>query len=253
MGKVGSKTVHRSLQNADLPNPIYHIHTLSHDGIKRYQEYRRSLGEPVDGSVKFKEMFLKKIDKNKAKVHWRIITLVREPISRAISGLFQDVEQHYPVLIDENGRVKKSHAIELLQEKFGSFDESTDYVCTWFDRELKSVFDIDVFAYPFDHHDGFTIIRDNNIEVLILRLEDLSRSFNNAIAEFLDLEKPIQILEANVGKDKWYSEEYGYVLENLTVPKSVCTRIYSSKYAKQFYCESMRNELIQKWSGRLEE
>ena len=117
--------------------------------------------------------------------------------------------------------------------------------------ELRSVFNIDVFAYRFDHHEGFIIIRDKNVEVLILRLEDLANSFNSAISEFLNPDKPIQMSQANVGKDKRYSGEYRYVLENITIPKSVCTKIYSSRYAKHFYSESMRNELIQKWS-RLE-
>ena len=104
-----------------------------------YDVCSEPLGLPVDSGIKFGKILLKKIEKNKEKVHWRIITLVREPISRGISDLFQDVERFFPDLIDGNGKVEKSRAIELLQERFRNYDESTDYVCAWFDRVKKCI------------------------------------------------------------------------------------------------------------------
>jgi len=248
MGKVGSTTVCESLKNADLPNPVYHVHFLSHDGIKNAEEYFLGLQKGISPPhIKRSKMLRKKIDKKKG-VQWKIITLVREPIGREISDFFQVVDRYYPDLIDENGDVNKSSAIEFLQERLANYDESTNYTSTWFDKELKQAFNIDVYAYPFNHEDSFTIIRKENINVLILRLEDLHSSFNNALSQFLDLEAPVRMVTSNVGRDKSYSEAYRYVLKNIAVPESVCAKIYSSKYTKHFYDENSINEFIHKWS-----
>jgi hypothetical protein len=247
MGKVGSKTIYMSLKNAHLPNPIYHVHFLSHDGIRNAEEYILSKKSVVPSHIRRGKILRKKIDKTKD-AQWKIITLVREPVIRDISSLFENLELLYPDLIDENGDMKKSDAIEFLQKRLMNYDESTSYTCKWFDREIKSVFSIDVYAYPFNHHDGFTIIHDKGVEVLVLRLEDLDKSFNNALIKFLDLESPIKMLKSNVGENKKYAVAYRHVLENITLPKSVCAKIYSSKYARHFYSENMRNQFIQKWS-----
>jgi hypothetical protein len=174
---------------------------------------------------------------------------VRERISWELSGFFENVESFWPNLMDEEGRVKTDQTIDFIRKQLMDFDESTDYASAWFDRELKNMFNIDIYAYPFNHDDGFIIIRENNVEVLVIRLEDLDRSFETAVTEFLELDHPVKMEKSNVGIAKKYSKEYGYVMRNITFPKSVCTRIYSSKYSKHFYTESMRNGFIQKWSG----
>lgn len=247
MGKVGSSTVLNSLKNVDLPNPVHHVHFLSHNGIKNAEKYFLRLKNPIiPHHIKLSKILRKKIDKTKDR-RWKIITLIREPIGRDISDFFENVETQHPNLIDENGNVKKSQAIEFLQKKFMNYDELTNYTCTWFDKELKIAFNIDIYAYPFNHRKGFTIIRNKNIEILILKLEDIDRSFNNGVKEFLNLNCYIKMLKANVAKDKKYSIAYKYVLKNIVIPKPVCIKIYSSKYANHFYSESMRSEFIKKW------
>ena len=251
MGKVGSSTLSRSLESAHLPNSIYSVHRLSHEGIKRSaaEQRVRALYDPVLSNLaKVSKTLRKKIDKTDANARWKVITLVRDPISRTISAFFENMKRVYPILIDENGAVKKSFALEFLKVWFMNYDESRDSIGTWFDKELKNVFKIDVYAYPFNHRDGFTIIRDRNVEVLIIRLEDLNQNLSHALTTFLNLERPIEMLKANVSEDKECAAAYRYVLENITIPKPICIKIYSSKYAKHFYNESMRNEFIQKWS-----
>lgn len=250
MGKVGSSTVYATLQNANPPNPIYHVHFLSHDGIKKAEKYHlRSKRVTPPHHIQLSKALRKKIDKAKG-VQWQIIALVREPISRDISDLFQNIKSFYPHLIDENGNIRESDCLEFLQKMFMNYNELTDYACTWFDRELKSTFKVDVYAHPFNHGDGFTIIRDKNTEVLILRLEDMNYNLSTALTEFLNIDMPIQIVKSNIGENKQYSAEYKDILANILIPKSVCYRIYSSRYAKHFYSESMREVLVRRWSRK---
>ncbi|MFX0070554.1 MAG: putative capsular polysaccharide synthesis family protein [Candidatus Hermodarchaeota archaeon] len=248
VGKVGSTTVYKSLKNARLRNPVYHLHFLSDEGIKSAEEYHLGLERPViPNHIRLSKLLRKKMDKTKG-VKWKIITLVRDPIGRDISNLFESIEHFYPNLVNESGNVKINEAIEFLLEMFSDFDESTDYTARWFDTEINAFFDIDVYTYPFNHQKGFTIIRDKNVEIVIIRLEDLNRNFNEALTQFLNLDKPIEMCKAGIREEAVHAAAYKHIREEITIPRSVCNKIYSSKYARHFYDDNMRNKHIQKWS-----
>jgi len=250
MGKVGSTTVYNSLLKLGLPNPIFHIHFISHQGIKDAEEYLKSVSKKEQHRHLIHSKILRKKMDTQKNVRWKIISLVREPILRDISDLFQVVDRYYPQLIDSNGNVDATEAANFLEKQFDNYDESTNYTCTWFDKEIKRPFNIDVYEYPFNHEKGFTTIHKGNIDLLIMRLEDLSRCFNNAISSFLNMHTPpLELLNSNIGKDKKYSVAYSYILQNISLPQNTCVKIYSSKYATYFYSEEMRNRFIQKWSN----
>ena len=248
MHRVGSTTVYKSLKNADMPNPIYKVHFLSDDGIKKAEELLIGLKNPqVPDHIELSKKLRKEMDRTKD-VQRKIITLAREPISREVSFFFHRVSRFHPELVDGNGQIKKDRAIKSLQMKFMFFNESTNDTCSWFDYEFKRMFNIDVCAYPFDRRKGFTIISNKNVKVLILRLEDLNHRFNNALTEFLGLSFPIRVLKSNTREDMRRGVVYRKVLEEITFPKSICSRIYSSKYATHFYSENERDQFIQRWS-----
>lgn len=248
MGKVGSATVRETLIKAKLPNPIYHIHFLSHDGIKNAENYFLSLKTPLKSNHLKRSKMLRKIIEANSNIQWKIITLVREPIARDISDLFQTIDRYFPDLV-ENGKVKTNEAMDLLLKRFANYDQDINYTCTWFAEELNTVFNIDVFAYPFNKHKGYTILSEGgNCEILILRLEDLSTNLEKALSEFLNLRHPLNMLKSNVGDEKQYADAYRNILENFRIPKAVCEKIYSTKYATHFYSDTMRCELTMKWS-----
>ena len=92
--------------------------------------------------------------------------------------------------------------------KFNNFNESDDFTCTWFDKELTKTFGIDIYSLPFNKDIGYEIIRMNNIEILVLRMEDMDEHFNEAIALFINGNSPIQMKKKNIGKDKKYSRAF---------------------------------------------
>ena len=96
---------------------------------------------------------------------------------------------------------------------------------------------------------GYSILRDKrNAEVLILRLEDLSINLESALFEFLGVRRPIKEVQSNVGSEKHYAAGYRNVLENIRIPKAVCRKIYSGKYAQHFYRKDMLDKFAERWS-----
>ena len=246
MGKVGSRTVYDTLSGAGLPYPIYHVHWLSPDGIKEVEErYQNSGSDEMPRHLITSRVLRRKLEKKKEP--WYIITLVRDPIARGISEFFELAWAFWPELVDEDGCVRADDAMGVLQILFAEFDESTDRASTWFDRELRSVFAIDVYAHGFDLEHGYSVIRNQEAHVLVLRLENLDRNLA-VLGQFLGRKGPVQMVRSNVSAQKKNAETHRVVMDNLRVPESVCARIYSSRYARHFYSDSMRDGFCRKWS-----
>ena len=133
--KTGSSTVKSFLQNANLDRPIYKVHYLSPQNLAistaKYdrENYRNP---PI---IRLSNLLSQQIQIN-SNVKWKIITLTRDPFSRAISALFQIIERRHPELIDRNGAVMLDRAIKLLETELTLFDDKSNRICQWFDEEL---------------------------------------------------------------------------------------------------------------------
>lgn len=246
MGKSGTSTVEVSLKEVGIP--FYKVHNLSSSGIKGSENSSlRFKNKKVPKITQAGKIIRHKIEKNGGTegINWKIITLTREPIAHAVSNLFQSLENRRPDLIDEDGEVKIEAATTHLHNRLTDGREQS---LTWFDRELKATFDIDVYDYPYNHRDGFLIIRDRNIEVLVIRAEDLSFSLPRAIKEFLGVD--IEIKLANIGNKKKFSSAYNQVRKTIKFPQNVCENIFQTKYFSHFYTEAEKEQLSKKWSQR---
>lgn len=243
MGKVGSTTVYSSLSKQLLFAPVFHVHFLSHNALKEQEKAYKANGKMPSQIRHIRHgNFLRKQINESTAIKWKIITLVRDPIIRKISIFLQLIDRKFPNGIDT------IEIIKILQEEFRSFEETNDFVCTWFDREIKSNFNIDVYDFVFDKQKGYRIITEKNREVLIIRLEDLNNCFQAALEEFLEINEPISLLSENVVTQKQYKEQYIEVVNTIKIPRNVCKLIYSSKYTKHFYSNEMLNDLIKKWT-----
>ena len=252
MGKVGSTTIQTSLEKANLPHPIYKVHFLSDEGMQHGEEFhQKTLKIPWETTPHIQtSQFLREKIQNDPTAKWKIITLVREPISREISEFFQYLHSMYPELLDENGNIEKQRTFRILQTKFMFYNPQKNYTCRWFDMEVKSMFNLDVYEYPFDTQSGFTIINHRNVDLLILRLESLDHNFIQAVNQFLNLQTPISMFKSNVRTEQKRGVVYQQVLQEFTIRESICRKIYASKYAKQFYSEAEIEQFVQKWSGK---
>jgi hypothetical protein len=258
MPKSGTSTIWKTLE-AITPRHVYKLHRLSDEGLKLINE-RESLSrnKQLIDINKVSSLVRRKID-HTPNVRWDIVTSTREPISQAISGLFQGIDVHHPYLINEQGTVDVDKAMQSLTKKFSEFDENRDpektwYSIVWFDWELKRLFDIDVYASPFRHEQGYMIFENLKARVLLIRAEDLNHSLNPGLSEFLGVNDSFEMKQANLGSKKDYLEEqafydaYKYIKSNFKVSRDICEKIYSTKYARHFYSEQEREQFIQKWS-----
>ena len=198
MGKVGSSTVSETLEKLNINNSIYHVHFLSDKNINditlRYQNLTKSI---VPMHLVRSKYLVKKFDLKKDKI--KIITLTREPLGRIISDFFQNLYYESPELIYKDDKIDYASALEKVKESILQYDIENEYAATWFDKEFKEALGIDVYDFDFGKEKGYQIIKKNNMECLILKMEKLNEVGIKAINEFLLIEDNGVLKQSKIG------------------------------------------------------
>jgi Putative capsular polysaccharide synthesis protein len=234
MGKVGSSTVVSTLEKLGLPNPVLHVHTLVADRMNAAEKLQRSSTRPaLDSHLIVSSILLSKL--SRGRFPCKIITLTREPIARTISFAFEDWKRRAPGALAEDGTLDAAAMTEvadtLLRNRGGHADPGK-----WFDRELKQVFDLDVFSIPYDEERGYSIIRNPDVSLLILRMEDMNRSLPGALADFLGIDaNSVVMSRANESEGKWYSDSANAVKREFRLPDEILNEITTSRFIRHFY------------------
>lgn len=259
MGKVGSSTIAQSIKAYNVNMPVYHVHYLSKSRVnqleKERQKYFKTTKENLlRRSWKYQHLRKELHDKPTGK-KWKIISLTREPIARNISAFFENLEfkstgenQCYLVKSDYYRinaiRVNLATIDNLIALFFDRFYH--DSPLTFFDRELKKVFEIDVYASPFPKSKGYKIYEGEKADVLILKLENLNQCSHPAFREFFNIEK-IDLIGSNIGSEKDYAPLYSKFKDDIRFPESYINKMYQSKYMQHFYSDFEIEELRAKW------
>ncbi len=145
IGKVGSSTFYNSIKKSkSIKIPIYHIHSLAKEKIavqKKY--YKNSKRKSIPMHLIQSSVISEALKSYSGKLY--IFTLIREPISRELSSIFQD---------SFNFTKQRNLNIDLIEKVITSkikdlVEELPEYA--WFTKELNEVFDIDVFELPFQY------------------------------------------------------------------------------------------------------
>lgn len=233
MGKVGSVTVEEMLKRKLPFSKVFHTHFLTEKGVIEQMEFSKS-----DSGVILAQKIKEELNVNKMK-RVKFITLVREPVSRDISDLFENYSSYFPGL-QENGL-----NFDNLMNKFRSFD--FNYTLEWLDRELKGYLGIDIFSYPFDKSSGYSVFHFKEFDLMILRLEDLSRVFEKSMTEFTGTGGWKLSKMANTAENKSYFEIYHKFKSNVKLERELLEKIYTSKYFRHFYTDSEAKEYFEKW------
>lgn len=247
MGKVGSTTIYRSLKNLGLKNRVYHIHFLSQRGVELAIKNHKKAGIRFVPHLSLSRGLSKKLIKDPT-LRWKIVTLVREPIGFEVSNYFQNYQKSKLKNLDLTDEKNMETISAYLERKLSAYDPSKAYVENWFEKEIKTVTGVDVFNHPFDQDAGYSIIRGDNADILIMRLESLNQVFNPALKLFLGMDRDISMIRKNVGADKIYSSLYAKVKDKIKLSENVCERIYDSKFFSHFYGKKMKSQFLKKWS-----
>lgn len=238
MGKVASRTILESVKasgyDAFTAHTINgHINEQIFSGYKNPANLRLSERKNVFLSTLKRKIILLIL---KSRQNLKVITIIREPVSRNESFYFQDL--HIPLCQlskhDWTWVYKKNNTQALIEEYLKNLNRF--HGINWFDNELKKRLGIDVYSHPFDKDKGYRVIKHKNIDLLIIKLEKLNEVKSDVFNDFLGVDN-FSLKNKNVGQEKWYSPLYKEFKDTIVYPKEYLDSLYQSKYMKHFYSE----------------
>lgn len=223
MGKVGSTALQEAIPGA------LHLHSLYGNDVCP-PRYGRMVASPLSKTGRGTSRAIRRLALAR-RPEVRIITFVRDPLERNISMFFQNLA-HWLALDDvrhvRDTRVEWNALIADAFER--SFNH--EYALDWFDRELKRLTGIDVFARPFDGDQAAAVFERGRYQVLLVRYERLQEA-TAQIADFVGAD--IELGRINRGERKWYGALYAEFKRDYQAPPELMQRLYGNRYARHFY------------------
>lgn len=189
---------------------------------------------------------------NSLKGNIKIFTMVRDPLAQKISVVFQmkeflEIEFGTTDLQEIFNRILCYNKNILSEEFLPYIGVNSDFEL-WF-NEMKNVFGIDIFEYNFDIERGYSIIKKDNIEILVLKLEKISE-LNKIIGNFINIED-FKLNTFNDASHKNYKDNYEIFQKTFKIPENYFQKIYKNKYIEHFYSPDEINNFRDKWQNNV--
>lgn len=188
----------------------------------------------------------------------KVITGVRDPISRDISDIFQMINSE---TISFLSRCTPEEGEAFIQEKkvqsfFDHYIEN-NYIkqektySTLYSRFFENVAThvMDLKEKPLNPEQGYSIVREGNISLFFYQLERL-----NDIAVPLSqwLGASFDTLEnGNIANDKWIAPYYAAAKENLQFSQEYVDAAYNDAYIQHFYSPKQIEAMKAKWQKNI--
>ena len=240
IGKVGSSSVFSSLQNSPFGISLFHFHALEPTRIRKQEHYyRSSLKKSIPYHLIKSKIVSELLDNYNGEIF--IISLIREPISREISSVFQDSFNFIDSI-----HLKDNGIEHILIDKVNALSIELPEV-EWFEREIKLMFGIDVYKQVFDLSKGYNIYTNGKIKMLLLRIEDLDEKFNESCQSLFSTDYNFLLKKDNISEDKFYDADYRSIINNFRIPNSEIDNILNSVFIDHFY-RDQRNQIRERWS-----
>lgn len=235
MGKVGSLTIVHIFKKQHPDYPLSHVHFLSDYWVK---ERLPSLHKEWNPMIDWAKRTYKLIEDH-PKHRIKVITLVREPMSRDISDIFQNWKGIFNTnSLDSISYDKMKDFLDNHQHRF---------VLNWFDTDFQPYLGFDIYSQPFNIETGYSIYKTEKADILVLRMDKMNDCLVGAIKKFCGLQ--IKITEAtNTSKDKEGKELYLELMQNYKPSKEKLQILYNSKFVNHFFTKKETNTFIEKWS-----
>lgn len=238
-GKVGSSSIEKTLKYEGHKN-VFHIHWLKNETIEaKIVNYKKSSRKSVPLHLLISKHLSNYIEKESSKI--KIITAVREPYGRRISGFFQDGKRQGKNIENKDLSFDYEKSIRAIKEMFKE-PRGHLYEDEWFDSEIGR-FGIDVFEKTMDN--GYNIFRGKSVELLLFRLEDLDGCFSEAYSVFFNC-LPVKLINSNQAENKVYYESYCRVKGRISLDPETLIKFQNTRFFKHFYSD-MKAELNNKW------
>ena len=246
MGRVGSVSVFTAVRTAyqqiALDVPVYHNHYISSFDLI----VERILADLEDPSFalqfdrQLRNTFLSDIQSGQPV---KIISLVRDPIARNVSTFFFAFPQFVP-----DWKEKEAQNLLPANTLNTIFESKRQFIQTafnWFDEQIKDTLELDVYAAPFDTARGWQVYKKGQVELLLLRMEDLHRTGEDTLRKFLHLPH-LKMVKVNTGEEREAYELYRRFLTH-PISQEYLEMTYATKLARHFYTETEIEQFIQRW------
>jgi len=250
MSKVGSQSVVASLRGLAPGGPVFHVHFMEPghlDDIRR--EFRRNApGFPLPIDHVRGRALGRAIRRLGPDRPYLVVTLVRDPVARAVSSLFQAPQMSRTPVLDAAGSIVLDRCVAAIEAEAAS-DDAFAYPERWFRRELLGFFGFDVFAHAFDREAGHALYEHGKLRVLVVRMEGMSHYLGEALARALRRDRPVPVTSANVRGDTAAAQAYRALKRRVRLPADRLRAIYDRPYTRHFYPEEMIERFIETWSA----
>jgi hypothetical protein len=282
MGKVASIAWSDAIKAALPGAETYHLHHLNPAAVEAFRSRLHRTGEAqtmqhiraLEGQVdhisaghqaKFGDGRWTEIGK------LQIITGIREPVDRSISGLFYlaDFIGHRNLALS----FRQKASVDVLAQYFTdmwrqslsgrlpttSFEEE---VCdgflqyrNWFDRELNEIFHLDVTHRSFDFERRCLTLSQGNLELFCYRFEDLKEGseawekLSASVSGFLGAAIP-GLPKSNTTQNRRARDHYAAFRKQITLPDDMLEEIYSAPILRVFYSADELDGFKLRWRAR---
>jgi hypothetical protein len=247
MGRVGSVSVTTAVraayQQIALDVPVYRKHYISSFDLV----VERILADLEDPSIALSHLDRQLRNTLLSDVQSRqpvkIISLVRDPIARNVSTFFYAFPEFVP-----DWKEKEAQNLlpaNTLNKIFESKRQFIQTAFNWFDEQIKDAIGLDVYAVPFDTERGWQVYKKGQVELLLLRTEDLHRTGEDTLRKFLHLPH-LKMVKVNTGQEREAHELYRRFLTH-PISQEYLEMTYATKLARHFYTETEIEQFIQRW------
>ena len=251
MGKVGSSTVKHSLKDLNLPINLYHVHALTQKRLnwlqKTYRHASKVRGKAVIHDHLVEGIYLRNQLNRNTQQNWKVITLIRDPVARNISTFFQSLNIFFPEWVKEHNNSQED-INDYVKQMIKLFLSKADHQLplNWFKNFLEPVFGIDVYKQKFPISKGYEIYKNGEVELLLIKLENLDNYASVAFKDFLGIDN-FKLKKANITSEKEESQAYSKFKKLIKFPESYLEEMYSSQFVQHFYSQNEIDQLMLKW------
>ena len=128
--------------------------------------------------------------------------------------------------------------------------ENESDIFSWFDYEIKALFGVDIYEYPFDKEKGYSIIEHDNVQILIYKCEKLYQ-LEKVLAEFLKI-PDFRLEKSNQGEEKIYAYVYKKFKEEVKLNLQYFDYYYTNNLKlKHFYTDFEIEYFKEKWKKKV--
>lgn len=158
----------------------------------------------------------------------KIISLVKEPISSAMSYMWDNIS-----LYGAHGSIPDIREIE--DSCFGKGSKNVQL--EWYTDQMQKLFGINVLTCPFNREKGYQVIKSGNIELLLVKTERLDELIS-IIGEFLGIQD-FQFYKTNIRERRYCRFAYEqYVNQFLLSYEKVDSIFREDPFVRHFYTEA---------------